>query len=222
MINLKLDEHLLQTIRKHLAGFSVRKNPKEDNTRAAVAVTLVEVADDPGVYGIDYQDLAADQASLVLTRRNSKLSNHAGQWAFPGGRMDKGESPEDAALRELSEEVGLNLSHDAVIGRLDDYTTRSGYVITPVVIWGGPGVDLHPNPEEVRSIHRIPLLELLREDAPWLEKMHDLEHPVLLMPIGDSWIASPTGAIIYQFREVALLGKDTRVAHYEQPFFAWR
>ncbi|MBW2085929.1 MAG: CoA pyrophosphatase [Deltaproteobacteria bacterium] len=144
-----------------------------------------------------------------------------GQWAFPGGRMDAGESPEDTALRELAEEVGLKLRHDRVIGRLDDFTTRSGFTVTPVVVWGGPGVDLTPNPAEVESIHRIPIAEFLRNDAPILEEIPESRNPVLLMPVGNSWIAAPTAALIYQFREVAILGKNTRVAHYEQPFFAW-
>ncbi len=222
MDNLQLNKTLYQRIQNNLDSFQVQANTAGDNIRAAVAVTIVEMADDPGIYGIDNRDTTTDHAALILTKRNTKLNSHAGQWAFPGGRMDEGESPEDTALRELSEEVGLSLNKNALIGRLDDYTTRSGYTITPVVIWGGTKAQLKPNPEEVRSIHRIPLVELMRSDAPWLEKMPELEHPVLLMPIGESWIASPTGAIIYQFREVAILGNKTRVAHYEQPFFAWK
>ena len=135
--------------------------------------------------------------------------------------MDEGETPESTALRELQEEVGVDLGPERIIGRLDDYTTRSGFVITPVVIWGGRDLDLARNPAEVRSIHRIPITEFMREDAPLLETIPESENPVLMMPVGYSWIASPTGAMIYQFREVAILGKDTRVAHYEQPYFAW-
>ncbi len=135
--------------------------------------------------------------------------------------MDQGETPERTALRELHEEVGVDLGRDRIIGRLDDYTTRSGFVITPIVIWGGKDLDLERNPAEVRSIHRIPIKEFMREDAPLLETIPESDNPVLMMPVGYSWIASPTGAMIYQFREVAILGKDTRVAHYEQPHFAW-
>ncbi|MCA9945823.1 MAG: hypothetical protein KC449_20210, partial [Anaerolineales bacterium] len=71
-------------------------------------------------------------------------------------------------------------------------------------------------------IHRIPLAELLRSDAPILHNIPESKHPVLLMPIGTSWIAAPTAAMLYQFREVCLLGKQTRVAHFEQPYFAWK
>ncbi len=219
--HLICDPHLFDQISQNLDGFQVESHVEQAVKKAAVAITVVDVSNDPGVYGITGNEDRTDHAALILTRRDSRLKSHAGQWAFPGGRIDQGETPEETALRELSEEVGLELDHNRIIGRLDDYTTRSGYAITPVVIWGGAGLDLTPNPGEVRSIHRIPIEEFMREDAPILEHMPDLENPVLLMPVGQSWIASPTGAIIYQFREVAILGKNTRVAHYEQPFFAW-
>jgi len=161
-------------------------------------------------------------AAIVLTRRASKLRNHAGQWALPGGRMDLGESPEETVLRELEEEIGLKLDFDRIIGRLDDYSTRSGFTIKPIVVWGDTDIALTANPEEVASIHRIPLAEFMREDAPILQKIPESQHPVLLMPIGNSWIAAPTAAMIYQFREVAMLGNAIRVAHYEQPYFAWQ
>ena len=134
--------------------------------------------------------------------------------------MDEGETAEQAALRELSEEVGLNLGLDSVIGRLDDYQTRSGFVMKPIVVWGGNDPVLGANPTEVASIHRIAISEFMREDSPTLKTIAQSENPVLLMPIGDSWIAAPTAAILYQFREVAIRGLDTRVSHYEQPHFA--
>lgn len=138
------------------------------------------------------------------------------------GRIDAGETPVVAAIRELHEEVGLELDHSHVLGQLDAYPTRSGFNITPVILWGGDAGEPVANPDEVASIHRIPVRELLREDAPILENIPESEHPVLKMPIGNSWIAAPTAAVLYQFREVALLGKHTRVAHFEQPYFAWR
>ena len=115
----------------------------------------------------------------------------------------------------------MKLARNSVLGRLDDFTTRSGFSISPVVVWGGPGVILAPNPNEVRSIHRIPLAEFLRKDAPILEDTPHGKDPVLRMPVGNNWIAAPTAAMLYQFREVALRGRDTRVAHYDQPLFAW-
>jgi mutator protein MutT len=172
--------------------------------------------------GISWSRAQNLDAAIILTRRSAKLRKHAGQWALPGGRMDNGETPEQSALRELEEEVGLQLAPSAIIGRLDDYPTRSGFSITPVVVWGGANPDLQPNPAEVESIHSIPLSEFMREDGPMLEQIAHSKHPVLRMPLGSSWVAAPTAAMIYQFREVALLGKATRVAHFEQPWFAWR
>jgi 8-oxo-dGTP pyrophosphatase MutT (NUDIX family) len=163
-----------------------------------------------------------DRAALILTRRSSELRNHPGQWALPGGRIDAGETVERTALRELEEEVSLELGAGDVLGTLDDFATRSGFVITPVVVWAGAGRELTFNPGEVSSIHRIPVPEFLREDAPRLELESGSEHPVLRMPVGDTWIAAPTAALIFQFREVCICGRDTRVAHYEQPAFAWR
>ena len=136
--------------------------------------------------------------------------------------MDTGETPEETALRELEEEVGLALGKESVIGCLDDFITRSGFIMTPVVIWGGSEIKLEPNPCEVRSVYRIPVGEFLRPDAPVLEEIPESDHPVMYMPVGHNLIAAPTAALLYQFREVAILGKNTRVAHYEQPYFAWR
>ena len=219
---LTCSEGLYARIRANLQGFEVRSLAREGLKQAAVALAVVDVADEQGVYEIRIDQFPRDDGALILTRRSLKLKNHAGQWALPGGSVDAGEEPEDTALRELAEEVGLALPRENVIGRLDDFATRSRFVITPVVVWAGPGVDLTPNPAEVASIHRIPIGELLREDAPLLEDTVESEHPILCMPVGDSFIAAPTAAFLYQFREVAILGNHTRVAHYDQPFFAWK
>jgi mutator protein MutT len=209
-------------LRDRLRAFDVRMLDPAGRRHAAVAVVVTEQGHGADFPGLAQQAQWSDAAALLLTRRAETLRSHAGQWAFPGGRIDTGESPEQAALRELAEEVGVRLDSSAVIGRLDDYATRSGYVITPVVVWGGAAREALPQEAEVASIHRIPVAEFLRSDAPLLNQVRGAEHPVLRMPVGERWIAAPTAAFLYQFRELCLLGRPTRVAHFDQPVFAWK
>jgi len=165
---------------------------------------------------------AEGRPCFVLTRRAGGLRRHAGQWALPGGRLDPGETPEQAALRECREEVGLALAEDSVLGRLDDYATRSGFVITPVVVWSGAPGALRPDPGEVAEIHRVPLAELDRPGVPHLRRIPESERPVISIPLVGTHIHAPTAAILFQLREVGVWGRATRVSHYEQPVFAWR
>ena len=168
--------------------------------------------------------LLADEqgrACFLLTRRAAGLRAHASQWALPGGRLDPGESAERAALRELSEEVGLRRGASSVLGILDDYGTRSGFIITPVVVWAGEQGELAPNPDEVASVHRVPLAELDRPEVPRLVTIPESDRPVIQVPILSSLIHAPTAAVLYQLREVVVHGRPTRVAHFEQPVWAW-
>ena len=163
------------------------------------------------------------EAALIVTKRSPRLKEHTGQWAMPGGRVDQGETTTQAALRELREEVNLTLGEEHVLGLLDDYVTRSGYVITPVVVWGDVSeAALHPNPDEVASIHPFTFAELARRDSPNLEKIPESDRLVLSMNYLDDVIYSPTAAMLYQFREVAIEANKTRVLDYDQPVFAWR
>jgi mutator protein MutT len=219
---IRRDAALRAALRARLSAFGVRSLAAGHAHHAAVALAVIDEGPGAALDGLPAHATPSDRAALLLTRRASTLRNHAGQWALPGGRVDAGETPEQAALRELAEEVGLEVPAVAVLGRLDDFETRSGFVITPVVVWAGAGDRLRPNPAEVDSVHRIPVDEFLRADAPLLETVAGSDHPVLRMPIGASWIAAPTAAVLYQFREVCLFGRETRVAHYEQPRFAWR
>ena len=219
---MQRDDALRQQITARLAAWPLHTPDEAGLKRAAVALVVADEGPGSGLWGLSRSGHWSTEAALILTRRAANLRRHAGQWALPGGRIDEGETPEQAALRELSEEVGLLLAPADVLGRLDTFITRSGFAITPVVVWAGVARRLRPNPAEVASVHRIPVQEFLRADAPMLEPLAGSEHPVLKMPVGDSWIAAPTAALIYQFREVCVLGRPTRVAHFEQPVFAWQ
>lgn len=220
---MQCDEEFRSRVAENLSKLEVRSAGRPSEHRyAAVALTVAEEGYGAGLSGMPSFESWQSRAALILTRRSVRLKNHPGQWAIPGGRLDDGETPEETALRELREEIDLDLPADAIVGRLDDFVTRSGFVITPVILWGGGQLRLNRNPGEVESIHRIPVEEFLRDDAPMLEPSQASEHPVLRMPVGDSWIAAPTAAILYQFREVCVLGKQTRVAHFDQPPFAWQ
>jgi len=221
-VQLSFDRSLRDRISRNLQKHRVQSLDGSGHRRAAIAFTLVNASARANIGNLQYDEAQRDEAAYILTTRASSLSSHAGQRAYPGGRIDAGESAEQAALRELAEEVGLELDSGSILGRLDDYATRSGFVISPFVVWGGKDVNLVANPGEVELIHRIPLSELLREDLPLLDRIDESPHPVLRMPLGDDWFAAPSAAIAYQFREVALLGRSTRVAHYEQPYFAWQ
>ena len=167
-------------------------------------------------------DGTAGGAAFLLTRRGGHLKTHARQWAFPGGRIDEGESPLEAAIRETSEEVGLLIGEQHLVGRLDDYVTRSGYVMSPFVFWLDDEQDPIANPDEVASIHRIRFEELLRPDSPRFVAIEESDQPVVQIPVGGDLIHAPTGAILYQFRRVALEGEVERVDNLEQPLFAWK
>ena len=219
---MQCDPQLRSLIEANLRAFSLRAPDAPAQRAAAVAVAVTDEGLGADLSGLPQHSIWSTRAALILTRRSGALRHHAGQWALPGGRTDAGETPEQAALRELAEEVGLPLDASAVLGRLDDFVTRSGFVITPVVVWAGAARNLTPNLDEVQSIHRIPVAEFLRADAPMLDHETDSAHPVLRMPVGDSWIAAPTAAILYQFRELCIEGRPTRVAHFEQPAFAWK
>lgn len=219
---MRRDDRLKSRIEANLRTFDVQAITVQNQHHAAVAVAVVDTGHGADLPGMARHDPWSDDAALILTRRSATLRNHAGQWALPGGRLEPGETPEVAALRELHEEVELRLDADSVLGRLDDFVTRSGFVITPVVVWAGAALALTPNAAEVASIHRIPIGEFMRADAPLLEPLEGSAQPVLKMPVGKTWIAAPTAALLYQFRELCIEGRATRVAHFEQPTFAWK
>ncbi len=241
------DATLRERLRSNLAAFEPRDHPLGGRRRAAVSVIILD--SDPHLHGTDTTwwelppeergdrlamvpglpddhglsgsiDGTAGGAAFMLTRRAPRMNAHAGQWAFPGGRVDEGESPEEAARREIEEEVGL--AGLDLLGRLDDYPTRSGYVIRPFVFWAGADAEPVANPGEVASIHRVAITELLRPDSPRFVEIPESDKPVIQVPVGGDLIHAPTGAVMFQFRAVAYEGRRERVDEYEQPVFAWR
>lgn len=202
------DHSLRDTIRDRLARWPADQTTSSPLKRAAVSIVIT--ADEKG------------QASMILTKRSRGLNNHAGQFALPGGRIDAGETEVQAALREMREEIGLVLEPDAMLGRLDDYPTRSGYLIAPWVAWAEPDQPMLANPDEVAAIFHIPLSDLMLPGSPEFVSIPESDRPVIRYPLLGRLIHAPTAAVMYQFIEVAILGKDTRVAHLEQGVFAWR
>jgi 8-oxo-dGTP pyrophosphatase MutT (NUDIX family) len=235
------DDALRDALAANLDGHDRLALPLDDRRHAAVAVVVVdsdaarhgedphgftgdELLQVPGADGFDLTGTVAGTAggpAVLLTRRSAGMRAHRGQWALPGGRVDEGEDPVAAVLRELREELALELDGSAVLGVLDDYATRSGYVITPLVLWGGADPSMMPNPDEVRSVHRVSFRELQRPDSPRFVTIPESPRPVVQVPVGGDLIHAPTGAVLLQFRRVVLEGVLERVVDYEQPVFAW-
>ncbi|WP_068399541.1 NUDIX hydrolase [Kribbia dieselivorans] len=238
---LVYDEALRERISGHLARHERRVADLEGRRHAAVAVVLVD--SQPGEVRVDPYALSGDWAqanvpgdvsnldgrmvnvsggaAFVLCRRAARLNAHSGQWALPGGRLDAGETPIDAALRELDEECGVRLPDSAVLGLMDDYPTRSGYVMTPVVVWGGGPLELRPQPDEVAAVYRVGLNQLTRPDSPRFVTIPESDRPVVQVPLGGDLIHAPTGAVLVQMRWLGLEGSDRPVHDFEQPVFAW-
>ncbi|MHC8508361.1 MAG: NUDIX hydrolase [Rhodospirillales bacterium] len=205
------DDALRETLKRNLAAFNVVRC--ENGGLKPAAVCLCAVDDGQG------------QAAVLVLRRAAKMNRHAGQYALPGGRADEGETDVQAALRELREELGLDLAPNDVLGRLDDFVTASGYRIAPIAVWGGAaGADLKPAPGEVELVFRVPFSELLSPDIPHFSTDPESGDTVMSAPLPaiGHHIFAPTAAILYQFREAACLGRETRVADMTQPSFARR
>lgn len=202
------DDHLRMRLADSVQRFE-RRAAEESEERPA-AVVLAVVPDEHG------------HAAVLLTKRAKGLRRHSGQWALPGGRLDPGETVVDAALRELEEEVALRRAPEDILGPLDDYITRSGFVITPIVVWGGSADALVPDPVEVASIHRPTFDALAAEGAVHTHRLPWSKNPIFGLGILGTLVFAPTAAILHQFAELAVHGRTVRVGHYEQPRFAWR
>jgi 8-oxo-dGTP pyrophosphatase MutT (NUDIX family) len=192
-------DELRERLRAGLAWTDRRSAPPDAGVRrAAVGVTILD----------------ASTAPRVLVIKRAARGTNAGHWALPGGRLEPGERPEAAALREASEEVGLERGE--VAGLLDDFVTDSGFVITPVVVLAPEPAALRRNPAEVQSLHPIPLARLLDPGVlRWSARPDGAPLPQLLLR-HDMVVHAPTGAILWQFRE-AVLGRRADVAGFAQP-----
>jgi 8-oxo-dGTP pyrophosphatase MutT (NUDIX family) len=229
---LAFDDRLRAKLTTNLEAHERRAAALDGRRHAAVAVVLVD--SDPVLHAGTAVGAGAGPerhpgtavgagggAAFLLCLRPARMSRHAGQYALPGGRVDPGETPLEAALRELEEELGLRLGPWSVVGWLDDYPTRSGYVITPVVLWGGRDPALKPARDEVFAVYRVGLDTLL-DAAPRFIAIPESDRPVLQLPLGEHLIHAPTGAVLFQLRQVGLLGRaGERVDELEQPVFAW-
>ena len=207
--SLPFDSSLRERLAGRLASIEARRVGPDDSMRRA-AVAFVIVGDEFG------------EACFVLTRRASGLRRHSGQWAIPGGRSDGDEAPADTARRELHEEVGLRVPAQDVLGTLDDYATRSGYVISPIVCWGPCRPELELDRSEVARAHLVPLSRLLDPDLAATTDIPESDRPVLSVGLLGGRIFAPTAAVIFQAREWLLMDRATRVSHFEQPVFAWK
>jgi 8-oxo-dGTP pyrophosphatase MutT (NUDIX family) len=243
MTDVVFDATLRQQLQSNLGRHDRRSHELEGRRHAAVSVIVMD--SDAVLHGDDDTDVdpffmrelpgaatgevlsgrvagTAGGASVMLTRRSARLKSHPNQWALPGGRIDDGETPLEAAMREVREEVGLQLTTDNLLGQLDDYPTRSGYVMTPFVFWLDDDQEPVAEPGEVASIHRISIRERMRADSQRYVQIEESDRPVVQIAIGQDLIHAPTGAIVLQFREVAYQGRSMRVDTLEQPVFAWR
>jgi 8-oxo-dGTP pyrophosphatase MutT (NUDIX family) len=238
-VTITYDDVLREKIRTNLASHDRRVVTDPTKRHAAVAIVVVDsetgedrvdpapvddcIAELLTEIGLDGRMVdVSGGAAFLLCRRASRLTSHAAQWALPGGRVDAGETAVDAALRELDEEVGVKLADSTVLGLLDDYPTRSGYVITPVVIWGGGRLELHPAPDEVMAVYRVGLHQLQRDDSPRFITIPESPRAVVQIPLGNDLIHAPTGAVLLQLRWLCLEGRHDPVDELEQPVFAWK
>jgi ADP-ribose pyrophosphatase YjhB (NUDIX family) len=156
--------------------------------RAVVAVTVVTVGGGPAV---------------LLTRYAGSLGGHSAEFALPGGRTDRWESASSAGRRRLTEEFGMRLPPESVLGLLDDYVTDTRFVITPVVLWGGEH-------DPAVGVLVVPFADL--DVEPVFVASSESDRPVIRLPMHGGWLHAPTAAVLHQFREVVLLRRRTRVA----------
>ncbi|MGH7776608.1 MAG: NUDIX hydrolase [Candidatus Dormibacterales bacterium] len=195
-------------LRRNLGAF--RPRDAEDLTLVQAAVVVLILAG-PG-----------EPPWFPICLRPRRLRSHAGQLALPGGRVEAGEDHTAAALRELEEELSVRARPEEVLGRLDDFPTRSGFAVRPLVVWGGKAGELVPSPDEVDRVFPVPVSVLERTGGVRFLPEVGGGAPTVQIRLDFAVVHAPTAAILFQFREVALHGREARVAHFAQPPFTWR
>ena len=157
------------------------------------AAVLLLIVDHPG------------DPTVLLTQRTTHLSAHAGQIAFPGGSTDEGDmTPERTALREAEEEVGIPPERIALLGRLPEYRTVTGFAVTPVVGWAEPPLAYRPDPHEVADVFEVPLAFLLdprnhRYESAFIRGR--MRH-YWAMPYGERFIWGATAGMLVTFQRL--------------------
>jgi 8-oxo-dGTP pyrophosphatase MutT (NUDIX family) len=156
----------------------------ENHAPAAVLVPLIE---------------REEGLSLLLTLRTKHLRTHAGQIAFPGGRSEPGELPWETALREAWEEVGLDPALVELAGLSEPFWARTGYLITPVVGFVRPDLEINPNPDEVEEAFEVPfefLMDAANHQTILREFADGVSREVLAMPYQDRNIWGMTAMML--------------------------
>jgi 8-oxo-dGTP pyrophosphatase MutT (NUDIX family) len=183
-------------IESNLRAFQPAASPSPQRP-AAVAVVLLD---------------SAGALAVPIFQRPADMRRHASQMALPGGRVHDGESVLECAMRELHEELGLEVQPTDELGRLDDFDTRSGFTITPVVFWSAArAADLRPSPAEVAVMFLPTTADLIAA----AERAGSGDEFSMRLPGVE--VFAPTAAMLYQFAEVALRGREVRVADFHQP-----
>lgn len=191
---------LLETVRARGLGSSIDPVP----TDARASAVLIALWED------------VDGTEVLLTKRSWEMRNHKGEISFPGGRLDPGESPVEAAVREAHEEVGLDPSHVEIVGELDHISTVvSKSFIVPIVARLDRRPDVSPMTGEVQRVLHVPLRELYRADTYRQEIWWrpPVEWPIHFFELDDETIWGATGRMLVQLLSLAV-GVDARTTGY--------
>ena len=239
-MTITYDEALRERIRAHLAGHDRRAVTDPTKRHAAVAVVLVdsEVGEDrvdpaPVDDWIDGRPMARPASTAAWSTSPAAPLSSCAAGHLASRRMPRsGRCPAAAWTRakprstprcgSWTKRSASGCPTPTVLGLLDDYPTRSGYVITPVVIWGGGRLDPRPAPDEVVAVYRVGLHQLQRDDSPRFIAIPESPRPVVQIPLGNDLIHAPTGAVLLQLRWLCLEGRHDPVDELEQPVFAWK